>query len=197
MTILTSSRWNAFHDCAFLDRFCVLLRHTPLSESLIYIYLHMTIITKLTTSLSILSLWDDSSWICSSQPCIIFSFFIMMMSWRYTWALTQSSSLRDTSHDQSSDHSLNSTMVFIFQSWGGLSIAYGQIFQLKLNANIYPYGLLLISKPHMVAPCSFNVPVRCITNTNDMCHICHKIVITNSSMPSIWHALRFAKNSVP
>jgi hypothetical protein len=42
MTILTESRWNTFYDCACLIKYCGLLPHTSLWESLLFgICLHI------------------------------------------------------------------------------------------------------------------------------------------------------------
>jgi hypothetical protein len=95
MTVLSPSSWNTFLDRACSVKSCELLPHTPLWERLSlsmssHIHDH-NIYGKLQTydifEIPILNLHFD----------LINSYFsIMMVSWRYTWELTQSYSSRHT-----------------------------------------------------------------------------------------------------
>lgn len=98
MTILSSSSWNTFLDWASLLLLGeVLLIAPPYSygrDSFFLAYLHITTITIWMANFKhmIASIWLNLKLVLRhDHPCIISSIFIVMMSWRYTWELTQSS----------------------------------------------------------------------------------------------------------
>ena len=108
MTILTATRWNAFLDCACLTKSCGLLPHNPPWESFFFgapSHIndhHMDDKPKHMFSLG---------WLILNLHTIS-SFFILLMSWRYTRELTQTLSSRHTYH-----------LIFVNSSYCNLHIS--------------------------------------------------------------------------
>jgi hypothetical protein len=100
MTVLSPSSWNTFLDLACLVKSCKLLPYTPLWEILslsISSHIHDQYIWQASSIWSLLDSNLNLHFELVNHRINCF-FSIMMMSWRYTWELTQSYSSRHTQY---------------------------------------------------------------------------------------------------
>ena len=115
MTILITSRWNIILDCSSLAKTCKLLPHTPMREPLIWASLHISIITLRMVSFKHMISSKCSSWTCTSFLHYVDVLKIHIRA--HSIFVFKTYLLCDQlSHDQTSDYSLNSTLVSTWSS---------------------------------------------------------------------------------
>ena len=114
------------------------------------------------------------SWLSLDQPWIFSTLFIWMMSWRYTWMITQSSSSRHACNELNS----HMTNLWIITPWSPHKLletntwtsrnAYGQILQIlfgspsveSINLGWILYPRKLLRSPTLVG---YHVPMAIIS----------------------------------